>query len=87
VGKTGNLDGQDVLEQIVAQPQAARFITAKLWNFFAGQPPSEGLSTALAGVFRKNGNYFKPVLRAMFRSEEFYDASLIRVQVRVRCNG
>jgi len=25
-----------VIAQIVAQPQAARFITAKLWNYFAG---------------------------------------------------
>ncbi len=82
LGRTGNLDGQDVLEQIVTQPQAARFITAKLWNFFAGQPPSEDLTTALAAVFRKNGNNFKPLLSVMFRSEEFYETSLIRAQVK-----
>ena len=41
LGRTGNLDGDDVMAQIVAQPQAARFITAKLWNYFAGQPPSD----------------------------------------------
>ena len=39
LGRTGNLDGDDVIAQIVAQPQAARFITAKLWNYFAGQYP------------------------------------------------
>src|SRR5437660_436597 len=33
-GKTGNFDGQDFLEMIVEQPQAARFITAKMWKFF-----------------------------------------------------
>jgi uncharacterized protein (DUF1800 family) len=82
LGRTGNLDGYNVLEQIVAQPQAARFITAKLWNFFAGQPPSEALTAALAAVFRQNGNQFKPLLRAIFRSEEFYDPSLIRTQVK-----
>ena len=82
LGNTGDLDGQDVLEQIVAQPQAARFITAKLWNFFAGQPPPDELTTALASVFRKSGNYFKPVLQAMFRSEEFYAPSVIRTQVK-----
>ena len=82
LGKTGNLAGEDVLAQIFAQPQAARFITAKLWNFFAGQPPSEGLNTALAAVFRADGNNFKPVLRAMFLSEEFYDPSVVRNQVK-----
>ena len=40
LGLTGNLNGDDMMAQIVKQPQAARFITAKLWNFFAGQPPA-----------------------------------------------
>ena len=72
LGRTGNLEGEDVLEQIVAQPQAARFITAKLWNFFAGQMPSPQLNAALANEFRRAGNKFKPLLRTMFLSEEFY---------------
>lgn len=82
LGKTGDLDGKDVIAQIVAQPQAARFITARLWNFFAGQMPSEEMTTALAAVFRQQGNQFKPLLRAMFRSEEFYAPTVIRQQVK-----
>src|SRR5436190_13718114 len=81
LGRTGNLEGEDVIEQIVAQPQAARFITAKVWKFFAGEDASEEIVTALASTFRKAGNSFKPVLRAMFMSEEFYSASIIRNQV------
>lgn len=82
LGKTGRLTYSDVLEQIVAHPQSARFITARLWTFFAGQTPSEELTTALAAVFRDHGNNFKPLLQAMFRSQEFYDPSLIRNQVK-----
>lgn len=81
-GKTGNFDGDDFLEMVVAQPQASRFITAKIWNFFAGTMPSEPLNTALASVFRENGNNFKPVLKAMFASEEFYAAEIVRNQVK-----
>lgn len=81
-GKRGNFDGEDFLEMIVAQPQSARFITAKLWNFFAGQTPSEETVTALADIFRKSNNTFKPVLRAMFLSEEFYSPSIVRNQVK-----
>src|SRR5262245_26139762 len=36
-GKTGEFDGDDFLELVVKQPQTPRFITAKLWNFFAGE--------------------------------------------------
>ena len=82
LGKTGNLDGEDFLGQIVAQPQAALHITAKLWNFFAGETPAPPLNLALADLFRKSDNTFKPVLRAMFLSEEFYAAALIRNQVK-----
>jgi uncharacterized protein (DUF1800 family) len=82
LGRTGNLDGDDVIAQIVAQPQAARFITAKLWNYFTGQYPTDELNTALAAVFRENGNNFKPFLRAMLSSEEFYSADIIRNQVK-----
>lgn len=82
LGLTGNLSGEDFLAQIVRQPQSARFITAKIWNYFAGQPPTDELNTALAGVLRANGNNFKPFLRVMFRSEEFYGDDIVRNQVK-----
>lgn len=81
-GKTGPFGPEDFLEMIVAQPQAARFIVSRLWLFFAGEPASDPVTTALASLFRQSGNQFKPVLRAMFQSEEFYAPSLIRNQVK-----
>jgi uncharacterized protein (DUF1800 family) len=82
LGLNGNLEGDDVIAQIVAQPQAARFITAKLWNYFAGQPPTDKLNDALADVFRSCGNEFKPFLRTMFMSGEFYGDDIVRNQVK-----
>ncbi|MCU0788700.1 MAG: DUF1800 domain-containing protein, partial [Verrucomicrobia bacterium] len=82
LGVTGTLDGNEVIATIVEQPQSARFITAKLWNYFAGTPPSPELNEALAQRFRDSGNEFKPVLRAMFLSEEFYAPEVIRNQVK-----
>jgi uncharacterized protein (DUF1800 family) len=82
LGRTGTLDGDDVIAQIVAQPQAARFITGKIWNYFTGQMPDEKLNDSLAAVLRANGNNFKPFLRVMFRSEEFYGDDIVRNQVK-----
>jgi uncharacterized protein (DUF1800 family) len=82
LGLTGNLKGEDFLAQIVRQPQAAIFITAKLWNFFTGQFPLMELNESLAAVFRANGNNFKPFLRVMFRSEEFYGDDIVRNAVK-----
>jgi uncharacterized protein (DUF1800 family) len=82
LGRTGNLNGDDVIAQIVAQPQAARFIMAKIWKFFAGDDSSPELTDALAAVFRNNNDTFKPALLALFRSEEFYAPEIVRNQVK-----
>ncbi|MBC8095550.1 MAG: DUF1800 domain-containing protein [Akkermansiaceae bacterium] len=82
LGRTGNFNGEQVLEIIASQPQSAIFITARLWNFFAGEMPSKELNTALASEFRRGGNNFKPLLRTMFLSREFYDPSIIRLQIK-----
>jgi uncharacterized protein (DUF1800 family) len=81
-GRTGNFNGDDFIAMIVAQPQSGRFITAKIWNYFAGQVPSPELNEALAYVFRENGSQFKPMLRALFHSEEFYSPDIVRNQVK-----
>ena len=81
-GHTGDFNGDDFMELIIANPQSARFITGKLWEFFAGELPSPKLNDALADAFRKDGNNFKPFLHTMFLSQEFYDASVVRNQVK-----
>jgi uncharacterized protein (DUF1800 family) len=82
LGWSGQLDGEAVLAQIVAQPRSALFITGKIWDFFAGAPPEPALNVALADVFRRSGSQFKPLLRAMFLSQEFYGRELRRNQVK-----
>ncbi|HUA64484.1 MAG TPA: DUF1800 domain-containing protein [Alphaproteobacteria bacterium] len=82
LGLTGNLTPEDVLVQIVAQPHSAVFITGKIWNFFAGQMPSPELNQAMAAELRANGNDFKPFLRVMFSSEEFYSPDIVKNEVK-----
>ncbi len=82
LGRTGDLNGDDVIATIVAQPQAAKFITAKLWNYFGGSVPNDALNNALAEVLRANGNNLKPFLRILFSSQEFYSDEVVRNQVK-----
>lgn len=82
LGKSGAWKGEDVLKIIVEQPQAAPFIARKLWIFFASENPSAPLVEALAVGFRASGHHFKPLLRAMFLSEEFYSPAVMRQQVK-----
>jgi uncharacterized protein (DUF1800 family) len=82
LGQLGNYTGDDVLKIIVAQPQAARFITAKLWKFFAEELPPDNVVTELAAELRNAKLEFKPVLRSMFMSDLFYSPAIIRNQVK-----
>jgi hypothetical protein len=81
-GKTGNFNGDDILKLILQKPESASFITRKLWVFFASENPSDGLVNALAAEFRSSGMKFKPLLKRIFLSEEFYAADVVRQQVK-----
>jgi uncharacterized protein (DUF1800 family) len=82
LGKTGNLSGDDVLQIITSQPQSSRFITRKLWVFFGNDNQSEELAEALAACFNANHKNFKPLLKTIFLSEEFYAPDVVRQQVK-----
>lgn len=84
LGKTGKLGVQDVLDAILAHPEAARFIAFKLWRFFATEStsPDSELITKLAKIFRDSNYELKPMLRAMFLSEEFYSPEVIATQIK-----
>ncbi|MEN9674497.1 MAG: hypothetical protein RIS76_393 [Verrucomicrobiota bacterium] len=82
LGRTGPLGIDDVLDQIAAQPQTDRFITGRLWTFFAGTPPSPALHDALAVRFRAAGQQFSPFLRTMLISEEFHQPSVMNQQIK-----
>lgn len=72
LGRSGNLDGGDVLEILLAQPATAEFIVAKLWREFVSPQPPASEVKRLAGVLRAARYDIKTVLRALFLSDAFY---------------
>lgn len=82
LGKTGNWNGDDVLKIIAEHPQSGRFLCGKLWSFFARESPPAETVEALNTEFRRHGSEFKPVLRAIFLSREFYSPEVVRSQVK-----
>lgn len=82
-GKTGRWRGGDIVDIIFEQPQCAKFITAKLWRFFVSDaPPDEATHTALAEELRKADWKLAPWLRTVFNSAAFYDAEVMRTQIK-----
>lgn len=82
LGQLGPYKGEDVLRIIANQPQAAKFITAKLWKFFVEENPPEPVINALAAIFQGSKLEFRPVLKTMFMSAIFYSPGVVRNQVK-----
>ncbi len=71
-GRTGNLDGDAALELMLEQPNAARFITAKLWREFVSPAPDGSELDRIAGRFRASGYDISAVLRELLLSDAFW---------------
>ncbi|MEQ1822537.1 MAG: DUF1800 domain-containing protein [Fimbriimonadaceae bacterium] len=82
LGKSGRLNGDDVLELLCAQPQTARFITGKVWEWFVYDSPDSALIERHASVFHNSGLDIAVLLRSIMESEEFYSARAYRKLVK-----
>lgn len=82
MGRTGHFDGWDIINIIFEQPATARFISAKLWKYFAKEEVDDAAVEALAAVLRENNYEIKPVLRALFASRRFYEDDVVGTQVK-----
>ncbi|MBN8247326.1 MAG: DUF1800 domain-containing protein [Verrucomicrobia bacterium] len=82
LGRTGPLGVGEVLDLIVAQPQADRFITGRLWTFLAGAPPTPRLQEALAEHFRAQGRRFRPFLQTVLQSRDFHDPAVMHNRIK-----
>ncbi len=81
LGKTGDFDGDDVIDIILNKPVTARYISHKLFRYFAHSKPSQELLTNLADGFRKDYQ-IKPLLRRLFLSREFYSERSVGTMIK-----
>ncbi len=75
LGRTGDLDGGDILDIILARPRTAEFVVAKLWHEFVSLKPDEAEIGRLAGVLRDAKYEMRPLMKAMFSSATFRDST------------
>jgi hypothetical protein len=72
LGKKGNWNGDEVLDILLEQPAAPKFVAARLLGFFLTPEPSEAMVARYAALLRKNDWNLKPVMRALFLDPQFY---------------
>ncbi|HYA20464.1 MAG TPA: DUF1800 domain-containing protein [Burkholderiales bacterium] len=70
--KSGNLEGDAVLDILLAQPDTADFIVAKMWREFIAPTPDPREVARIADQFRGSHYEIKIALRAILLSDAFY---------------
>jgi len=76
-GAAGATELDELINMIFLQPETALYICRRLYRFFVyyeiDQATETNLIEPLAALFRSNNYEIKPVLKALFSSEHFFD--------------
>ena len=87
LGRSGRLDGDDVIDILLGRDETAEFIAAKVWREFVSPHPDAAQVRRWAAAFRGSRYEVKPLLRAALTSDAFWSAenraSLIKSPVEL----
>ena len=81
-GLTGNLNGDDVIANVVADVATAKRLARKLFAFFAYDNPEPEVLQPFADIYVKSGFEIKPVVKAILSSEAFYSDKAFTTHVK-----
>ncbi len=82
LGRTGHYDGLDIIDIILDQDIAARFIAAKLYRYFVRHDPSPALVAQLGAVLREHDYDLAPLLTTIFLARDFYSPPAYATQMK-----
>jgi uncharacterized protein (DUF1800 family) len=81
-GATAAMGGERVLELVVARPESARFLAAKLLRCFVHPEPEPAEVEAVATAYEANGRRIGAVLAILLRSRLFFSRRAYRSKVK-----
>jgi len=82
LGKTAPLNGEDVIDIILAQPVTAEYVSAKIYRNFVRDEVPAAIRTDLGRSFRASGYQIKPLLKRIFLSRDFYSPAAVATQIK-----
>lgn len=72
LGKTGNWNGDDIVDILVAHPATASRLCTQLWEYFAYPNPEPQVLEALTQTYYAGGYDIRAVMSRILRSKAFY---------------
>jgi uncharacterized protein (DUF1800 family) len=82
LGKTGNFDGDEVLDILLAQKQTAKYITQKIYRFFVNESVDTQKVEWLADRFYKSSYNIASLMEDIFTGDWFYEEKNIGSHIK-----
>ena len=82
LGQSGNLDGVQVIDLILAQPVTAEFIAAKIYRYLVREELSDAVKKQLGTELRNNRYELAPLLKKILLSRDFYSAPSMATHIK-----
>ena len=82
LGKTGNFDGDDIIDIILEQKVTAKFITSKIYKYFVNDTVDEQKVEHLAEKFYRDNYNLQKLMNEIFLSDWFYEEKNIGTRIK-----
>ena len=80
-GKTGDFNGDDIIDIILDQKQCARFVCSKIYKYFVNPEIDKQRLEELTTIFHKDYD-IKNLMQYIFESDWFYENTNIGVKIK-----
>ncbi len=82
LGKSGNFNGDDIIDILLEQKQTAKFIAQKVYKYFVNDTPDPTKIEWLANRFYQSGYDIKKLLEDIYTSDWFYNDKNIGTRIK-----
>ena len=82
LNKTGNFNGEEVIDILLEQESASKFIVKKIYREFVNENINENIVDIYAKVLREENYELKPLLKLIFMSKDFYSKKNIGSHIK-----
>ena len=82
LGKTGNFDGDDILNMLLENKQTANYISKKIYRYFVSEKINEQNQQWLSNRFYSNNYNIAKLLEDIYTSDWFYDEKNIGTRIK-----
>jgi len=81
-GKTGNFNGEDIIDIILERRETADFITRKIYRYFVHTDVNEAIVRDLSDQFYRSNYNIGKLMRSIFESDWFYNPKNMGAKIK-----